>query len=138
MKPRAILASVILTLAVLAPVLAGPQAAAAAPDAGPGCAEFYTVRRGDNLYRIALHNNTTVDALAKLNGLKDPSKIYVGQRLCLEPAQPSGFNYTVNRGDTLSAIGRRYGWSASYLAQVNNLADANKIRVGQVLFIPNH
>ncbi|MDE5969376.1 MAG: LysM peptidoglycan-binding domain-containing protein [Muribaculaceae bacterium] len=39
-----------------------------------------TVQQGDNLSRIAKRNNTTVDKLRSLNGLKD-DKIRAGQKL---------------------------------------------------------
>jgi LysM repeat protein len=52
--------------------------------------------------------------------------------------RPFGFPYIVRWGDTLSAIGLRYGWSAAYLAQVNHLSNPNFIFAGQVLLIPYH
>lgn len=44
--------------------------------------------------------------------------------------------YTVQRGDTLSAIAKYYGVSVDDIAQANHLTNANKIAVGQVLKIP--
>lgn len=44
----------------------------------------YTVKSGDNLTKIAKAHNTTVDAIVKLNpSIKDPNKIYVGQKLVI-------------------------------------------------------
>lgn len=47
-------------------------------------AKTYTIKAGDTLSAIAKKNNTTVDKLAKLNGIKDVNKIYAGQviKLC--------------------------------------------------------
>lgn len=42
----------------------------------------YVVKDGDNLYRIALNNRTTVDEIKRLNGLTD-NLIAVGQKLQL-------------------------------------------------------
>ena len=42
----------------------------------------YVVKDGDNLYRIALNNGTTVDEIKRLNGLTD-NLITVGQKLQL-------------------------------------------------------
>ncbi len=43
----------------------------------------YTVQAGDNLYRISLRFNTTVDSLITLNGISDRGVIYIGQVLQL-------------------------------------------------------
>lgn len=48
----------------------------------------------------------------------------------------TGTTYTVQRGDTLSVIARRYGITVNQLAQANNISNVNLIRVGQVLRIP--
>lgn len=44
-------------------------------------AKYYTVKKGDNLTLIAKRNGTTVSKLVSLNGLKNPNKIYVGQKI---------------------------------------------------------
>ncbi|WP_411809722.1 LysM peptidoglycan-binding domain-containing protein [Bacillus haynesii] len=44
-------------------------------------ATTYTVKKGDALSVIAKKYNTTVKALQSLNNIKDPNKIYVGQKL---------------------------------------------------------
>jgi LysM repeat protein len=43
----------------------------------------HVVQRGENLYRIALHYGTTVQAIASANGLSSTSLIYTGQRLTI-------------------------------------------------------
>lgn len=45
-------------------------------------------------------------------------------------------DYTVRRGDTLGKIAREQGVSLSDLAEANNIANPNLIRIGQVLVIP--
>ena len=50
-------------------------------------------------------------------------------------AAPDG-TYTVQGGDTLSAIARRFGVSLPELIGLNNIENANIISVGQVLRIP--
>ncbi|OPY57688.1 MAG: N-acetylmuramoyl-L-alanine amidase XlyA precursor [Pelotomaculum sp. PtaU1.Bin035] len=44
--------------------------------------------------------------------------------------------YTVQTGDTLFLIARRFGTTVERLAQINNITDQNLILVGQVLIIP--
>ena len=52
-------------------------------------------------------------------------------------AQRSGYNHTVEAGQTLSAIAKAYGVSQKAIMQANRLTDASKLRVGQKLFIPD-
>ena len=66
-------------------VAAKPAAAAPAPKASP---DFYTVRRGDTLYSIALEHGADYREMAQWNYLDDPTRIRVGQQLRVKPAQP--------------------------------------------------
>jgi LysM repeat protein len=51
---------------------------------------------------------------------------------------PSGpFIYTVQEGDTLTAIAQTYGVSVEDIVAANNLADPNALQIGQTLIIPN-
>jgi murein DD-endopeptidase MepM/ murein hydrolase activator NlpD len=63
---------------------AAPVAApAAAKPAAKPAAKVYKVKSGDTLSGIATKNKTTVAVLTKLNGIKDASKISVGQAIKL-------------------------------------------------------
>jgi LysM repeat protein len=42
---------------------------------------YYTVKSGDNLTKIAKKYGTSVAKLVSLNDIKNPNKIYVGQKL---------------------------------------------------------
>jgi soluble lytic murein transglycosylase-like protein len=53
------------------------------------------------------------------------------------PAIAAATTYIVRPGDTLSEIAVRHGSSVQALIQANNLHDANLIRVGQLLQIPD-
>jgi LysM repeat protein len=50
------------------------------------------------------------------------------------PLEPG---YTVQSGDTLAIIARRYNTTVDALVSINNLADRNSLRVGQRLILPN-
>ena len=43
--------------------------------------KYYQVKKGDTLSKIAKENNTTVEKLVKINNIKNPNLIYVGQKI---------------------------------------------------------
>ena len=51
--------------------------------------------------------------------------------------KPTFRTYTVKPGDTLSGIASRYHTTVSAIAALNHISDPSKLRVGQVLLIPN-
>lgn len=51
----------------------------------------------------------------------------------ISPVEPT---YTVQSGDTLATIARRFNTSVEALQSINNLPDRNTLRVGQRLIIP--
>ncbi len=57
----------------------------AQPSPAPGGETTYTVKPGDNLFRIALRYNMSHLYLARYNGITNPSQIYVGQVLKIPP-----------------------------------------------------
>jgi LysM repeat protein len=108
----------------------------------------HVVQPGENLFRIALRYNTTVEAIAQENGIANARQIYVGQELTIpagsaptqpsQPAQPSpgGTTYVVQPGDNLFRIALRYNMSHLRLAEYNGIANPSNIYVGQVIRIP--
>jgi LysM repeat protein len=52
------------------------------------------------------------------------------------PARQTYESYTVQKGDTVSAIAKRYGTTVAAIAATSGLKDPNKISVGQMLSIP--
>jgi LysM repeat protein len=108
----------------------------AAPSTEPG---VHIVRQGETLKSIASLYGTTVDALARANGIVNPNYIWVGQRLTIPGAgatQSGGQTYVVQEGDTLSSIAVQFGTTAWAIAYANNLPNVNMIYVGQTLRIP--
>lgn len=99
-----------------------------------------TVRSGDTLSSIARRYNTTVNQLLTWNKLSNANLIRVGQRLkvSVKTTSPPLVQtvYTVQRGDTLSAIARKYNTTVSQLVTLNGIKNANAIRVGQKLLLP--
>ena len=75
--PTGVIVAILLGSVVLGPDVATAQLR---PNTSP---REYVVKRGDNLYRIALNNGTTIDAIREINGLTG-TKIEVGQVLLLD------------------------------------------------------
>ncbi len=125
----------------------------------------YTVASGDTVYRIAIENGTTVAAMREANPdlTGDNPVIQPGDVLnlpiCGGPdtgvtaatptdippiVAPSGNDgpvtqsetYTVQPGDTLFIIAQRFGTTVAALTESNELANPNRLSVGQVLTIP--
>ena len=113
---------------------------------GVGLAEgadpVHVVRRGDTLYSLARRYGTTVSAIVRANGLRNPNRIYVGQRLVIpgttaaSGSSSSASVHVVRRGENLYRIALRYGTTVQALASANNLANTWLIHVGQRLAIP--
>lgn len=99
----------------------------------------YTVKSGDTLSEIAAAQNSTVDQLVNINGIKNKNLIMVGQQLKLSgntsatTTNTQKTTYTVVSGDTISGIATKTGVSATNLISYNNLSNANMIYVGDVL-----
>ena len=120
----------------------GPYSAATPSAPSPVTSvQTYTVQSGDTLSGIAAKYGTSYQAIAALNGIADPNKIYPGQVLRLAgsassaPAAPAAVTYTVRPGDTLSEIAAKYDTTYQHLAEINGISKPNLIRVGQVLKI---
>lgn len=103
--------------------------------------QTYTVVRGDTLSGIGAKYGISYQAIADANGISDPNKIYPGQVLRIPgtnvpaPAPAAGIVYVVQSGDTLSGIASKYGTIYQHLAEINGIADPNKIYPGQSIRI---
>jgi LysM repeat protein len=124
---------------------AAPAPSLATPDpstsGGPG--GDYSVVSGDSLSAIGAKTGADWRAIAALNSIQAPYKIFPGEVLHLPGSTtspgsvpPAGTQrYTVVSGDTLSAIGAKFGVDYNKIASDNGIADPNNISVGQVLVI---
>lgn len=97
--------------------------------------EFYTVKAGDTLWKIATTFGISVETIKNLNNLTGDT-IYVGQTLRLRSAQKDSITltdtYTVKAGDTLWKVAQSFNISVSQLKALNNLT-SDTIYPGQVL-----
>ncbi len=96
----------------------------------------YTVKAGDSLYQIAQRYGTTVDELKRLNNLTS-NTLSIGQQLIIPSTSPSVNYYTVQRGDSLYSIAKKFGTTVDKLKTANNMS-SNLISIGQELVIPTN
>jgi LysM repeat protein len=127
----------------------------------------YTVGKGDSLWSIAKKNHLPVAELAKANNLPTGAALKPGKKLIIpgkpktaatpkdaavlagpaaltagatdKTATPSRevLKHTVQSGESLGVIARKYQVSVGELAAVNNITDPSKVRAGQQLIIPS-
>jgi len=100
--------------------------------------QTYTVKSGDTLYGISNQFGVSVSELANLNNIKG-SFLQVGTILKIpsnEGVNPNNmFMYTVQKGDSLYSIAKKYNTTVSELQKLNYLTNTN-LSIGQVIRIP--
>ena len=108
---------------------------------------YYIVKPGDSLYSIAQKNNTTVSELIKLNNLTSTilqinDKLIIPNYSEIKDIDNNETNeisnetmYTVQSGDTLYSISKKYGVSVDSIKEKNNLS-SNTLSIGQELILP--
>lgn len=97
----------------------------------------YTVKKGDSLYSIARNLGVDINVLRELNNLTS-DVLQIGQILILPDDEQNNGNsntYTVQRGDSLYSIAKKFNVPVDELKKANNLAN-NLISIGQTLVIP--
>jgi LysM repeat protein len=113
---------------------------------GTAAGRVHTIQKGETLGGIARQYGVSESALARANGLADPNRIVAGAALSIPGAAPAAptpvslspvvSSHTIQIGETLEQVARRYRVSVSALAAANGLADPNFVRAGTVLRIP--
>ncbi len=101
-----------------------------------GFLTHHVVKKGDNLYDIAMKYKTSISKIKRINGLHS-NVIYPNQKLKLYGNYSSSNYYVVKRGDTVSSIAYKLGISTNKLISSNNLKKNNNIVIilpGQKLF----
>ena len=100
----------------------------------------YTVQRGNTLSQIASTYGVTVSHIVEMNNIQNPNLIYPGEKLRITESTKGALNptiqnnyYTVQTGDTLSGIARRFGVSVQYLVNLNGIGNPNLIYPGQLI-----
>jgi LysM repeat protein len=139
-----------------APILIPPapeRPATPGPIAAPRevAATEHVIAPGESLSKIAARHGMSTRELAEINGIKDPNKIRIGQKITI-PAHSgaavrkdpvaaaarktaAGTEYVVQSGDCLSKIAVMHGVKVADLKEANGLG-SDTIRAGQKLVLP--
>lgn len=108
------------------------------PYIAPTESDFYTVQKGDSLWKIATKFGITVDELKELNNLKN-NTITVGQNLKVKLTEEKPIEdyllYTVKSGDSLWKIASMYDTTVDTLMSINNLKGTT-LTINQQLLVP--
>ena len=95
--------------------------------------ESYRIQRGDTLSSIAAQSKISLTELAQLNKLSNSSGLQVGQTIKIPAGSTVPESYTVQSGDSLSAISAKYNLGMDYIANINGINRNTGLRVGQRL-----
>ncbi|UYZ69199.1 LysM peptidoglycan-binding domain-containing protein [Moraxella bovis] len=108
-------------------------------------AERYKVVAGDTLTGIAVAHGLSVSQLASYNGIPANTQVKTGQRLWLIPGKVSTVAkdtakptvktsaHTVQSGESLTSVARKYNMSVQDLAVLNGLSVTDGILINQKL-----
>jgi murein DD-endopeptidase MepM/ murein hydrolase activator NlpD len=112
------------------------------------------VEPGMTLFAIARANRVPVSVLAEANGIAPPYSVRTGQILKIPGnhrtahtvlprksgptvVAKAGGSHTIEPGDTLFSLGRKFGVSPYAIADLNSLPHDGTLAVGQTLRIPS-
>ncbi|WP_236908932.1 LysM peptidoglycan-binding domain-containing protein [Clostridium sp. Cult3] len=104
----------------------------------------YTIKSGDTLFQLARINNTTVEAIMRINPGINPNNLQIGQIICIprgttpppQPSCPNGFFHTIRPGDTLFRLSQQFGVSVDAIIRANPGINPNNLQIGQRICIP--
>ena len=80
--------------------------------------DYYTVKNGDSLYKIAKENNIDADLLSQLNGINKTDYIYPNQTLLIPKS--GSILYITAIGDTLSEVAKGFNVGIDKLISQND------------------
>lgn len=101
----------------------------------------YRIVSGDSLSRIAKKFGLETTEIAKFNGLNQNTTLRIGQKLKLpfDQTMVDAFiaaQYTVEEGDTLLSIAKKFKVYARDIVKFNAIKDATTVQKGKILKLP--
>ncbi|MFH1048001.1 MAG: M23 family metallopeptidase [Patescibacteria group bacterium] len=94
----------------------------------------HVVAEGENIGSISRTYDLDTLTILSANDLSARSIIRPGQKLKILPVD--GIVYSIKRGDTLVSIANKYKSDAEKILEINQLADAGSLSVGEDLILP--
>ena len=106
---------------------------------------YHRVQRGETLSHIAARYGVQIRELQSINNLRSRHHVRAGQKLRLPTdadrseliTLAADGRYTIQSGDTLEKIARRFGASENQIMAANSISNRHRIQAGQVLRIPS-
>lgn len=97
----------------------------------------YDVKGGETLSQIAEKFQVSTDTIKWANDLESVNSIKPGQTLKILPV--TGVAHTVAKGETLESVAKKYEAEQQAIVEFpfNDIPDDFKLRVGQVLIVPD-
>jgi len=97
----------------------------------------YTVKAGDNLYKIAKAHHTTTKEVLEANKFRSNSDLIIGKMIKVPVDTYFHLkDYTIKRGDTLYAIARKHNTTTTRVLLANSMSRRDRLSVGKVLRVP--
>ena len=96
----------------------------------------YLIKEGDRIDYLANKFNTTIDKLMEINNIYDYRLFKAGREINVPSDNDYFTTYTVNSGDSLYQIARRYNINPTLLAALNGLNMDDYIYPNQKIIIP--
>ncbi len=97
----------------------------------------YLLKDGEDLEVIAQRFNTSVRVLKELNNLENSDYLRAGMEIVVPKNKEQYFEYyTIEKGDNLYAIARKYNINPELLATLNGLTMNDYIYPNQEILIP--
>ena len=81
--------------------------------------EIYTIKKGDNLYKIAKEYNINPTLLCAMNGLNENDYIYPDQEILIPKSTYS--YYITKEGDTLDLVSEKFNQDKKVIIDYNTI-----------------
>jgi LysM repeat protein len=106
---------------------------------GTGAKEYEAYKADGTAITVMASSASDYIKQAESNGLltKKPTASEIAASKAKSTTTTSGSSYTIQSGDTLSAIAKKYGTTVDALAKANGIADVNKIKAGAKITVPS-